>query len=609
MSTSVTVRAHTDTWLEHDSPRANHGAGAKIRLRSDDTDHGRHGLIFFDRPFPLGATITSAILRLYVKGGWSGVHTITARRITDPWKENRVTWANQPSASDTNLATVVVTDVDDGDEVTLDLTDLFADVSSGDTYDGLKLSLSEDEARALYSSDSPKPGITPKLDVEWSSAPYPPSNLQPAGGRAVSIASPILAWRFSDKRGSTKQGWSQVQVSDSADFSAPLYDSGKVANVRHSWNLAGELVIPTDVTRWWRVRVWDEAGLVSGWSNAVQFERVAQGNLTIVNPAPAPDNIVDETSPPITWSSDVALERIRLVLDRVKDNGGLQELYEFKEQVVEAGFDSITLPENLLKSETTFRVRLFGWDTVDRQGTPGDPPFIFAQRDFTYERAGTPAPVETLQAAAFGPVVRLTWTRTTEPDYFCLVVNGEEVLQRIDPDDVLVDVGTYQLDYWRAISGEETTYEVEAVVVDTGRKKHSAGNQIRTATTEVKGKYLVDEDDGLVVHIKGGEQANLEIAESGTTYRLPGNRRPVRITDSIGGHEGPISGVLDPGQEADFLELKGRDTVLRYIQSKTNVPVRLAESAAPPDSSRLGNYYLASTTILQVDEFFDVEGL
>jgi hypothetical protein len=618
MSTTVTARAHVDSWVEHDSPGANHGQGSKIRLRADDTGHERLGLVFFGRPFPPGATIRSATLTVYLKGAaWSGTHTIRVKRITDSWKENHVTYNNQPNVAGANFGSLVVVDGNDGDAAEIDITDLFADVSAGDDYHGLQLSISEDSAVALYSSESPKADTNPTLEVEWTEAPYPPSNLQPAGDLAVSSATTRLAWRFSDTLGSTKQSASQVQISTSSSFASPVYDSGKQTNVRHEWNLAGEYTLVDGTTYWWRCRVWDDSNLGSGWSDAAQFQRAIKGTLTITNPPAGPGNQVDDVTPPITWDSSVDLDRVRLLLDEVKPNGSLVELCEFPEQKVEAGFNTITLEkrkhgkvEALITSGKTYRVRLFGWDTVDRQSTPGDPDFMFAQRDFTYARDGTPAPVATLTATPLGAAVVLHWTRTAAPDYFSLRVDGVEVLPRIDPDDVMVSAGVYQMRWWRAISGVSHTYEVEAVVIQTGKKHHSSGNPTANATTKVTGKYLVDEDDDLFIFIEGAEQASLPIAESGTSFRLPGNRRPVRITDSIGGHEGTVSGVLEPGGENDFLELKGRvNSTFRYIQSKMNIPVEMGEGDVSPDSSRIGNFYTVSFDVAQVDEFFEAEGV
>src|SRR5215207_1964516 len=151
---SATLRPHTDTWVGEEAPNQNHGTGVKIRVRGSGSGNERKGLIFFRPPFRRGATILSATLYLSAKKNWgAGTRTITARRIEESWREGRVTWANQPSASSTNEATLVVGALTDGEEIELDVTDQLQDHSDGDPFHGFKILLSTDEARAFYSSD------------------------------------------------------------------------------------------------------------------------------------------------------------------------------------------------------------------------------------------------------------------------------------------------------------------------------------------------------------------------------------------------------------------------------------------------------------------------
>lgn len=607
----ATLRAHTDTWIEEDAPNHNHGSGVKLRIRGPGSGLERRVLVYMRPPFRRGATISSAILYLSARAGWgAGIRQITARRVEESWKENRVTWANQPSHTGVNAASVNVTNLADEEEIALDVTDQLQDVSDGDPFHGWKIFMDTDEARSFYSSDSPRDGVRPRLAISWSGAPYPPSNLHPSSGDAISVPSPRLTWRFTDKRGETDQGWSQVQISASSSFAGPLeYDSGKVANSRHSWPLAGEYVVPEGVDRWWRVKVWDTANLESGWSNGVKFRRVAKPDLTITNPPPAPANIVDETTPPIAWTFPGQVA-IAVKLLEVFPSGRTRELWEWSRQKTDK--TSITLPRGIVKTGKTLRVQVFGWDDVDREGIPGDHAWAFAQRDFTYERDGTPDPVETLTATLFGPAVTLEWTRTLEPDHFCLTVDGAEVLDRIDPDDVRTETpGLYRLTYWRAPPRTAHTYEVEAVVTVGGKKVHSAGNDFATKTTDFIGIWLVDEDANQAVFIEDAEDADLSIGESGTTFALVGRRRKVRVTDAIYGYEGSFSGGVKGEAARDtFLDLKGRPfAALRVIAANLNIPIVLEEvSASPTPSAAEPDKYRVGFAFFQDGEFFDIDG-
>lgn len=634
MSQEATIRAKTDAWVEHDSPNANHGSSAKLRLRSDDTGHGRQAFVHFKRPFPKDRQIIQALLRVYRKEDWSASHPILVRRVTESWKEDRATWGNKPGTDAPSEVTFTAPAGSDGDLFEIDVTALCQDWADGDDCHGFRLVLGDDESHAIYATESPKDGTTPKLYAEWTQAPYPPSNLSPAGGDAVSVASPRLNYRFTDHSGkSSKQGSVQVQVfTDPGDpVGSMLFDSGKVAHTRSSYPLAGHYALAEGDVVWWRVKVWDTADFASGWSNAAQFVRTAKGDVTILSPPASPANIVDDLTPVVLFSytGGGVLKRVRLILSEVKPSGELKRLYEFKDQTVDPTFNAITLEKrragkvrSLIQSGKTYRIQIFAHDDVDRAQTAGDPTFAYAQRDFTYQRAGVPDPILTLTAVAEAagqaytkgrPKVHLTFTCATAPDAFCLVVDGVEVLPRIDPADVAtLTAGQYEMDFWGAIDGELSTYEVERVVtnVGSGSRQHSAGNPTDDATVDVRGKWLVDEDDSLAVQITNAEQVDLELGESGDTKFPVGSRRPFRVTDGVRGNEGSAAGVVrSEAEKDDFLALKGRMKELRYLQGKLNVPVVLGQAGAPPRSATSEkDWWLVSTEMFQVDEFFDVVG-
>lgn len=607
----ITLRAHTDTWVGEESPNQNHGGGAKMRVRGSGSGNQRRSLIFFPLPFKRGATIVSATLRVYARQDWgAGSRVLTAKRIQDSWKENRVTWANQPSSTDTNSASQTVGSLADEEEVAFDVTEMLQDVSDGGSYHGFRLIMDTDEPRSFYSSDHPKEGSRPKLDLEWGQAPYPPSNLHPSSGDAVSRPDPRLSWRFTDHRGDTEQGWSQVQISLTSSFGGALeYDSGKVANTFHSWPLAGEYAAAEGVDLWYRVKVWDGDNRESGWSDGVRFMYLPLADLEITNPPPSPDNIVAETTPPIAWTFSGTQKRVRLRLLEVKPSGKTREIFEFPRKAT--SITSITIPRGNIKSGKSYRVQLWVWDDVHRESVPNARSSAYAQRDFTYDRDGTPDPPDTLDATLFGPGVVLDWTRTLEPDYFCLVVDGEEVLDRIDPDDVRTGLGTYSLTYWRLEPRAAHEIELEAVVTVGGKKAHSSGNPTVSVTTDPDSIWIVDEDENQAVRLLGTEDATLTIGESGTTNYLVGGRRPVRIVDAIRGYEGGYSGEVFTAAARDaMLSIKGRPfAAVRAIAANLNLPVELEElDVNPMPTAGEPDHYRIAFSMFQSDEFFEIEG-
>lgn len=608
---TATVRSHSDAWVAENSDHQNFGGGVRLWVRTVATGNARRSFLSFAKPFPHNDAvgIVSATLQLRLKDAWTGSQVVTARRVTETWKENRVNWANQPAVTTTNEATYTVSSGADGDEIDIDVTDIIQDVASGGDWFGLRLSLDTDNKRAFYASDSAIDAYHPRLEIEWGLPPYPPTDLEPSGEHVIGVATPVLTWRYPDTTQETTQSASQVQISTSTDFSSPAYDSGKTTNTYHRFNTAGATTIPDGVTRYWRVRTWDDSDRVSGWSDTAQFSRHSQGTITIVNPGIS--NTVDDLTPSIEWTFSGTQDRVHLQLVEVKANGTTEQKYEYTEQQNTA--TSLTIPRRkkhpIIQTGKDYRVRLKVWDTYDRVGLPNDKPYAFAQRDFTYVRDGTPNAVDTLTATINGPGVVLTWTRASTPDWFCLRAGGVEVIHRIEPTDTATgNPAEYSMTYWEAIPRKATTYEVEAVEVIAGHNVHSDGNPTVSKTTNPTGVHLIDDDADEYVRIVGTDDASLSIGESGTTYDLVGVRSPVRITDAIRGYEGSFNGLVKTAAERDtFLDLKGRDKELRVVIANLNFPVYLEEVTVNPTPIPGGEQHEAGMSFFQVDEFFDAE--
>lgn len=608
------ISPSVDSWVDQTLPGANRPATPKLRLHGSGSANQQRAFIFFAKPFPFGATVFEGILRLKIAGAWSGTHTITAKRVTEQWREGHITWDNQPAVTATNSASVSVTDAADGDEVEIDLTAMLNDVAGGGAWFGIRLELGSDAARTVYSSDSAVERYRPSLTVDWREPPEAPTNLVPSGGQAVGPAKPVLSWQFAEPGTDAEQAQaaSQVQISTSTDFSSPGYDSGKVANTESLWDMSTESysLSALDV-RYWRVRVWDDADLVSEWSAPQQFTRIGKGTLTLDNPPASPAE-VDETTPPIAWTYTGDQESYEIVLFRLRADGSTTFLEKIPRTV--STDTSHTLPNGLLRSGRTYRVRLRVWDTEDRPNIVGDAPYAQVIRDFTYERDGTPDPVTALTATADGPKIELAWTRAAMPDYFALVVDGEEVLDRIDPDEVHVSGTSYAMDYWGAAPGVEHTFELEGVVTMGGKLLHSDGNATDEATPSSRGGiWLVDPEDSTYVWIAGQPSVDMQIREVAETHDVFGSRRPVRITSTLGGYAGSISGgqLIDSDErtaitERDaFLELKGRLTELRLILSDLNLPVILEDSNPTPTPAPGDQLYELSFAWFQSGEFED----
>ncbi len=619
----ATVKSHSDTWVDQNAAHKNYGKGNRLWVRGSGSGLQRQSFISFAKPFPNNdaLVVVSATLVLRVKDDWSGSHDVTVTRVTETWKEHRVTWTNAPSVTTQNQATETVADASDGDEVDIDVTDILGDVALGDDWFGVRLELDDDVGnKTFYASDSPKGSYHPQLTVEWGFAPYPPTDLDPAGGQVIGGAIPVLQWRFPDIVQENTQAASRVQITTTGDptFAAATYDSGKVSNTVHRWPLAGETTIADGTTRIWRVQTWDDQNRVSGWSDTATFSRVSKGVITFVNPGPS--NTVDDLTPLVSWTFTGTQDRVRLVLQEVLADKTLRQRYDSGSHHYTS--DHLTIPNRgpfvqqhstpYIKTGHNYRFQLYIWDDEDRASLSNDKAYSYEQIDFTYSRAGIGTAISSLtavQSTTYPTAVLLTWTRAVTPDWFALVANGEEVYHRIEPVDVATGVaGQYQYLYWGAEPREAVTYEIEAVTMTADHAQHSSGNPTRTVTTNPSGVWLIDDDEGEAVEFRGTDSPSITVGESGTTYDLVGNRMPVRIVDSIRGYEGSFNGMVMSGEDRDLLlELKGKDKELRMVVGNLNFPVWLEEVTVSPMAIPGGEFHEAGFSFFQSDEFFDAD--
>ena len=352
------------------------------------------------------------------------------------------------------------------------------------------------------------------------------------------------------------------------------------------WSLpTGYTGIPLNGTRFWRVRIWDDVDTVSGWSDPVSMTRTSLGALSISSPGATTGDL----TPPITWSlSGQTQESYRVTLMQVATSGKLIGLWSTSGV---GATTSVTVPANIIQTGKTYRARVEVWDTLNRANNEHQT----AEQTFTYVRAGTVAAVETLNTITYNdgtrntPVVQVTVTRSAQPDYWSVKLNGVEYNSRIVASTTFVSGTTYRFYLWGVSPRTATTVEVEAVVLSGGVFKHSTGNPTTTVTTSFTGVWLADDTLtstlGQMVPIFGVDGADMSIGESGTTYDVIGSRSPVRLTDTIQGYRGTISGnVLSKAERDTFLALKdlSLNQDLRLVVGDLSIPVRLESAAAAP---------------------------
>lgn len=205
------------------------GLGLKTTAGQD-----AYGLIYFPRPFPLGATILTAKIKFYnAYAMGAGTHTFTFQRLNQAFSASKVTWNTRPTSliagtkSATKSGSVAIST-----EWEIDVADWMSAISSGGVNYGMRIISVESTSRTIYSEIHPLAQYRPRLEVTWSDSPATPSGLSPSGGRAVGVAKPILRSTYVDVSGATSLQGIQVQLNTSDVWNAvapgPIFDTGIV---------------------------------------------------------------------------------------------------------------------------------------------------------------------------------------------------------------------------------------------------------------------------------------------------------------------------------------------------------------------------------------------
>lgn len=540
--TPVTLRNATDTFVFQG--RSSENFADAIRLRVDNTTSNVcYTFVHFARPFPLGATVVSAHLKLYSAGSWTAVsRTITVERITSQWKVGSVTYATAPTVTATGAVALTSAAAKvDGDVWDFDVTAMMQLVADGTGWYGFRVRSNESALRRFHSAQSSlaNGAYKPILEVTYSMPPAAPSTLSPSGNRSVSVAKPILRFDFNDQAGNTALQAVNVQINATNVWTAPSFDSGTVTTSDAQLDLSTTAYAGLAVgsSTYWRVRVQDASGQWSGWSDAAQFTRTAKGTLTITNPAASPSNFVTEATPPITWTFTGTTQKAWQVI--IEDSAGDQWLHTSGKLTSAA--TSYTLPALVIHDSTTYTLAIRVWDTVDREGTPNDPAYVEATRTFTYNKTGA-----TVVTAFTGtdltpePGVQLNWTDATAPDSYTITRDGKVIAAGVLAADVLVSGTSYRYTDRGAAPRASHTWEVRRVVNGVT----STSNPQVTKTLTPLGIWLIDDARNIRQQIMGDDEGDWEMGEQADVYEPLGSTEVVRITQALRGYQGHISGTL-----------------------------------------------------------------
>lgn len=426
MTGPVTVRNAVDTWTDAARPTKVIKQTSRLNLQTG-SGVTKYGWLFFTLPFPRGAVITNATLRMYNAAAMTGSHTLSVRRAASKWSVNTIKDSTAPGVTG-STGTLTQTGAAANTQWAVDVTALMQEVSSGAAWYGFRLSTGSSSLEKWYATEDPSRDYRPVLIVSWSVGPEEPDTLRPSDGLAVAVTKPVLTYNFIDADGADDLMAHQVQIGvDEATTNAGvpganLYDSGWVTTNLPQFDPTISAVnnnVPTNwpgltdggASWWWRVRAKDESGVVSPWSDAVEMKMVSQGALTIT-----PTDYIWEGSPTFTLAlAGHTLKSCRLEIYKTSSPNTL--LWSSGKQT--SGV--INVPFGIIDDPTAqYIIKGYVWDEVNRVATVGQTVWTAVTQTLAvnFDNAVTPVSGLNFTSDPLFPIAVLTWTRAAGATQF-----------------------------------------------------------------------------------------------------------------------------------------------------------------------------------------------
>jgi hypothetical protein len=525
----------------------------------------KYSYVWFPNPFArYGDEASSCTVVFYLAGDWSGTVTLTAKRITQAWKQKTVKWGvsgAKPTVSATNAGTVSVVNGTIGDRIVMDLTAMMVDVAAGNAWHGIRLESDTAPTLKLVSPDGPV-ARRPRMEISLTSPPDAPDQLAP-DDVYIDSEYPVFRWEFNSSDDDAFQGESRIEVTTTeSDYTSPVYDSGWVANTFTTFDTATAETPPAFAVDefWWRVTVRDQNGLESDPSEEATFVREPLEEVSISDPGVDDDDVTTGT-PTITVLSEFLADAVRWRLLDADDVVLYQRPWSIEDGEAYPDEESYvyqwTVPSNVptrtgdgdpLISEpnATYKIQV---DMRDEFARPGAD-VATDTRTFQYVPAWADTASTALAVAAPGsqPWIDLTWSRGTTPDEWLIERDGAR-LARMTGSDLSTGGTGYAFKDYRAVPGVTHSYKIRAKNDADGE---SITVQTITGATNPVAVWLIYEGDGetalqgdaLVVPMLGNESIPVALSEVAESFAPINRRDSVRIVSRIGGYDGQVSGAL-----------------------------------------------------------------
>jgi hypothetical protein len=517
--------------------------------------------------------------------------------VTEKWSPGRVTWTNKPAVNGGAAVTeVVASALPDGGLVEVDVTTILQSVAAGTEWFGLRIATGSGAAgQAFYSTDSGSPAW--ELAITLSDVLDQPVDLRPDGG-AIPTGEPILAWLFADiGGGSNTQAESQVQVDSPAvsvdpDEVSPDYDSGWVTNVDPQYDLSAVTYTPPASpaqSTFWRVRVRDEDGVISEWSDWADFTVDSLPTLVVDSPTGAFGDPAMTLEAHLTGGTVKSWKAFVTGADRsdVRVETGAQT-GDIEWAIPDVNADG----RRVLTEDEAGWIYLRVVDTVDRAPAVGRPPYVdvWIPADLTEGGASTPPTGLTVtQIAAGHPQSQWEWSRAAADVPWLIQVDGVTV-KRLEPEDVEETGGVYT---WTD-SGEVSPLRPHTLGVRAIDGVDTTAAATQSRAHKVTGVWLLPAE-GDPIQLRGRSVGEFVRTDRVATY-APLKGPEVDVIYDYTGRAGSFSGGIDSRDDVwnvvDRIEAlsTSRRRTARMVWGSQSITVRIADlDVTPDDSMESGN--------------------
>lgn len=622
-----------DTYVNAAKPTTNYYGAPRLGLRKWDAANAQYAYISFPTPFPPGAKIVSATLKLTTYAmPETGTHTLNLSLVSEKTTYSRMTWNNRPDVSPVGQISESKPGALPGATVwTFDVKNMLQRISNGDLdWFGFRVTTADTQQRWLYAQETTlKGGDGPTLSVTYADEPDAPQSLTPDEG-VVSTSKPALSFDYVDYGGDITLAQAQIQTSSTTSFAVPTWDSGVLDEVTKPVIYLSGTTYPgaTPGQRvYYRVKVADGAGLWSRWSPVAWF--VYKPPVTVTPTSFDPQNpAFSDSTPDISWSVTGGTQKAyRITIARNAN----PKLYLWDTGKVGSSNKVVQVPPKVLRwDDTNYRVIIRVWDQENRVAAANSLAYVSESYivHLDEDDSMTPPDVPTLSQATHSggklPFVDISWDRPTSADAYEIVRQAGDdeapekvIIGRVDYAESLQPDGTHRFQDRSAPGNTRLRYIVRAV---TNGKRSGGRPSAWWDGFPSEGVWLTTDEVSMSLVINGVDQGTFELPEAATAHYVLNSQAPVIVRELHRGYEGQVQGILveEDKYQPYLTRQQKRDRFLwfkkrlhdncRLIAGDLNIPVQIGNCNVHPTPDAIPLQYAVSFNFWQIGEvWWDVE--